>query len=189
MKRIICLFLLFFLSVGILAGCVESGISESKENLFQGDGFPQCLVGVWQSNKFGWAFKFEPDGTIRKFRHMLAREVDMVADRGVIDMKGPDEGTYALFVIGLCETDYEPRTRTLDVKVFLDHYQMQLPNVLLEGGSKDYFTGQVSEDCKTWNVKWRIDSWLEGADPPDPNLMKANIEPLVFTKLDITDKK
>lgn len=189
MKRMIYLFLAGFLSVGILTGCAESVVSKSKEDLFKGDGFPECLVGVWKSNNFGWAFRFEPDGTIRKFRHMLAREVDMVADEGVIDMKGPEEGTYALFVIGLCETNYEPRTRTLGVKVFLDHFEMKLPNGILEGGSKDYFTGQVSQDCKTWNVEWRIDSWLEGADPPDPNLMEANVEPLVFTKLDLSKKQ
>ncbi len=42
---------------------------------------------------------------------MLAREVDMVKDDGVIEMPGPDEGTYALFIIGLCEADYKPATR------------------------------------------------------------------------------
>jgi len=177
------------LLAAMLTGCDGSVGSASKGELFKGDGFPQCLVGVWKANRYGWAFKFEPDGSIRKLRHMLAREVDMVTDEGVIYMEGPKEGTYALFIIELCEANYEPDTRTLLVKVFLDQYEMVLPNGVLEGGSKDYFTGQVSEDCKTWNVEWRIDSWLKGSDHIDPNRMEANVEPLVFTKLDLTGKK
>lgn len=181
MKRIIYLLLAIFLSAEMLTGCNNSAISNKGKGHF-----PECIVGVWKSHDFGWAFKFEPDGTIRKFRHMIAREVDMVADDGIIEMTGPEEGTYALFVIGLCEADYESATRRLDVKVSLDHYEMKLPNGILEGRTEDYFTGQISEDCKTWNVEWRPYGWLEGADPLDPNLVEANPEPLVFTKLDLS---
>jgi len=189
MKRIMHLFLRGLILATILTGCVEPPKSKSEQNLSKGDAFPECLVGVWKANRYGWAFKFEPDGSIRRLRHMLAREVDMVTDEGVIYMEGPKEGTYAFFIIKLCEANYEPDTRTLGVKVFLDQYEMVLPNGVLEGGSKDYFTGQVSHDCKTWDVEWRIDSWLKGSDPIDPNRMEANIEPLVFTKIDLTNKK
>ena len=188
MKRIVYLFLAISLSAGMLTGCGEFISGKPKEPLFKGDEqFPECMVGVWKSHDFGWAFKFEPDGTIRKFRHMMAREVDMVADEGIIEMTGPEEGTYALFIIGLCEANYEPDTRRLDVAVILEHYEMKLPQGLLEGRGEDYFTGQIPEDCKTWNVEWRNYSWLEGADPPDPNLIEANPEPLVFTKVDFSE--
>jgi hypothetical protein len=59
----------------------------------------------------------------------------------------------------------------------------------LEGGSVDTFTGKVSEDCKTWDVQWNPDGWLKGADPTDPELVKKNVEPLVFTRLDLKAKE
>ena len=181
MKTKIILLVLIVLSLGMLTGC--SG-SYTDESLKSNDPFPECLVGIWKSNDFGWAFKFEPDGTIKKLRHMLARHVDM--DEGAVEMQGPEEGTYALYVMGSCETNYEPKTRSLEVVVVLEHYEMVLPHGVLEGNSVDYFTGQVSKDCKTWNVEWNPRSWLEGSDPVDPELMKENIHPLVFTKLDLT---
>lgn len=193
MKRIFSLFLVIFLSAGILAGCQEPVSGNSKEivsstSIVEGGGqFPESLVGVWKSNNYGWAFKFEPDGIIKKLRHNLVREVNINKEK-IIEMPGPEEGTYALFIMGLCETYYEPDTRNLEVTVFLDHYEIVLPNGVLEGRTEDYFTGQVSEDCKTWDVEWRPYGWLKGAAEPDPNLIEPYPEPLVFTKFDIVEK-
>lgn len=158
-----------------------------------GRGFPfqegrtvsACMVGVWKSNDFGWGFKFEPDGSIKKLRHMLAREVNM--DEGAVEMQGPEEGTYALFVMGDCKTNYEPKKRLLEVTVVLEHYEMVLPNGVLEGNSVDYFTGRVSRDCKTWKVDWYPRGWLKGSDPVDPDEWKFNKHPLTFTKLDLSN--
>jgi len=193
MKRVVYLFLLVSLLAGALAGCAES-IAErlekkrNHESVYVGSSeFPECLVGVWEANYFGWVFKFESDGTIKKLRHMIVRHVNLDEDEGVVNMTGPEGGT-ALFVMGRCETDYHPRSRTLDVTVFLDSYEMVLANGVLKGRCEDYFTGQISQDCTTWNVEWRPYGYLEGATPPDPNIVEANPEPLVFTKLDFSKK-
>ena len=168
------------LSLGTLTGCSGSYMDESLKS---NDPFPECLVGVWKSDNFGWAFKFEPDGSIKKIRHMLAREVNL--DEGAVEMQGPEEGTYALYVMGDCQSNYEPKTRTLKVIVVLEHYEMVLPNGVLEGNSVDIFTGQISKDCKTWNVEWNPRGWLKGSDPIDPEIMDANVHSLVFTKLEL----
>ncbi len=100
-------------------------------------------------------------------------------------MEGPDPGTFAYFAIGPCEAKYNPTNRQLSVKIFLDEFHMRLPNGDLEGRNEDYFDGPVSDDGRTWTVSWRSYSWLEGASPPDPNIIEANPEKLTFTKLDI----
>ena len=185
MKTKIILLALIVLSLEMLTGC--SGSVTDKPSVVKGGGqFPECLVGVWKPNKSNWIFKFEPDGTIKKLRHLMWNYVDM--DEPVVELKGPVEGTFALYAMGDCTTTYEPKTRTLNVTVILDGYVMQFPHGTLEGREEDYFTGQVSEDCKTWDVKWRHYGWLEGAIPPDSELIEANPASLVFTKLDLTKK-
>jgi hypothetical protein len=72
----------------------------------------------------------------------------------------------------------------IKVKIILDYYIMKLPGGELEGRAEDYFDGPVSEDGKTWTVKWREYSWLKGATPPDPNVIEANPTELIFSKLD-----
>ena len=187
MKRFLVILTVTLLASFVFTGCRgPADVDPDARSIVKGGGrFPECLVGVWTSDEHGWAFKFEPDGTVNKLRHMLARKVTLDEDDGIVEMQGPEEGTYALFVMGDCTTIYDPKKRILKVTVLLDHYEIILPNGVLEGGSKDTFTGQVSKDCKTWNVQWRPDSWLKGADPVDPELMKKNVEPLVFTKLDL----
>jgi len=145
--------------------------------------FPDFLVGVWQADKEDWAFKFEPDGSISKLVHVLAGPVKM--KEGGIYMNGPDPGTFAYFAMGRCEAKYNSTNRQLSVKIFLDAFQMRLPNGDLEGRNEDYFDGPVSDDGRTWTASWRDYSWLDGASPPDPNEIEANPEKLTFTKLDI----
>lgn len=191
MKRYLTFFAVMFLASFVITGCGEpSAVGPNSISIVKGGGqFPECLVGVWKSDNYGWAFKFEADGTINKLRHMLALHVTLDEDEGKIGMQGPEEGTFALFLMGDCTTIYEPDTRILEVTVLLEYYELILPHGVLEGGCVDTFTGQVSQDCKTWNVQWRPDSWLKGADPPDPELLKLNLEPLVFTKLDLKAKE
>ena len=72
----------------------------------------------------------------------------------------------------------------IKVKIIVDYYIMKLPAGDLEGRIEDYFEGPVCEDGKTWSVNLWDFSWLKDAATPDINLVKANPEPLVFTKLD-----
>jgi hypothetical protein len=148
--------------------------------------FPEVMVGVWEaevSEISKWGIKFEPDGSIRKIIHSLAGPVNL-SDEGIY-LEGPDPNTYAVFVIGPCEAKYYPKTDELKVKIILDHYEMKLPNGVLEGRIESYFSGPISNDGKTWTVSYRNYGWLEGANPPDPNIIEANPEKLIFTKLDI----
>jgi hypothetical protein len=178
----------------VLAGCavVLAGLvgcqndNRDVEVIIDGDGqFPESVVGVWEADtaEGKWAFKFERDGSILKIRHAFAGEVNL--REGGIYLEGPDPGTYALFVMGPCEAEYDANTRELSVKIILEHYVMKLPQGTLEGKCHDYFQGPVSEDGKVWKADWKNYGWLEGATPPDANIIEANPVPLVFTKLDI----
>jgi hypothetical protein len=170
-----------------IAGCGQqsekiSGQPQLESKETKDDVFPEFLVGVWRADRFNWAFKFEEDGSILRLEHMLAGKVKM-EEEGVY-MEGPDEGTFAVFVMGPCEAKYDPNSRRLSVKVTLEKFLMRLPQGDLEGRQEDYLDGPVSKDGKTWTVDWRCYSWLEGATPPDPNLVEAYPERLIFSKLD-----
>lgn len=153
-------------------------------NQAQWGAFPESMVGVWEASvdKYKWGIKFEPDGSILRLEHIFAGKVKM-EEEGIY-MEGPDEGTFAVFIMGPCEARYIPETRMIKVKIILDYYIMELPGGELEGRAEDYFEGPVSEDGKTWTVEWREYSWLKGATPPDPNLIEANPVELIFSKLD-----
>ena len=193
MNKILAL-LICFTFVSALAGCGPQRRLESKtpEDVLpeffgegRGDVFPEVMVGVWEAEiaNCKWAFKFERDGSILKIIHALAGEVDL-RQEGVY-LEGPDEGTYAVFMMGPCETEYNASKRELTVKIVLDYYQMVLPQGDLEGKSYDYFKGPVSEDGKIWKAEWLSYSWLEGADPPNADAIEAEPIPLVFMKLKI----
>jgi len=183
MKQLLALVVCAVLLSGLVS-CQDAnrGVKAGVE----GDGeFPEFLVGVWfcEGEDYNWGFRFEADGTISKVEHMLAGKMDM--EDGINYMEGPDEGTFALFVMGPCEAKYDPTNRRLSVKVVLERFHMRLPQGDLEGYNEDYFDGPVSENGKFWIVDWRDYSWLEGATPPDANLIEAHPERLIFTKLDI----
>jgi hypothetical protein len=120
-------------------------------------------------------------------KHNLAWHVDL-RDKDVY-MEGPTEDTYATFVMGKCMTTYEPQTRNLSVRVFLDDYVIKLPQGILKGHVEDFFTGKVSEDCQTWEVDWTTYGYLEGADPPDRAFIDDDPEELVFKKVDLNSVK
>ncbi len=175
----------------LLAGCVVvlMGIvgcqNDEKVNKTKTDGdkeFPEFLVGVWKSDQFNWGFKFERDGSISKLEHTMGMQINV--EEGGLYEEGT-EGSTGVYVLGPCEADYDPQTRQLKVKIILEHFRMEIPVGVVEGNSKDYFSGPVSEDGKVWRANWLNYGWIEGADRPDPNIIEANPVPLVFTPLDI----
>lgn len=145
--------------------------------------FPPSMVGVWQENEYNWAFKFEPDGSISKLMHMWGMR--MVVEDGGFYEEGKDGRFNAVYILGPCETHYNPDTNQLSVVITLDYYRMEMPPGVLEGKTKDYFDGPVSKDGKEWHVNWRNYGWLEGAASPDANIIEANPVKLVFTKLNL----
>ena len=187
MNKTLALFSCFIFVLGP-AGCKDAGRQDrvSEKAVVDGGRFPEVMVGVWEAEVPGgheWGFKFERDGSILKILHFFAGEVDL-REEGIY-LEGPDPGTYAVFVMGPCETEYSEDTRELKVKIILDYYQMILPQGELKGKSHDYFKGPLSEDGRTWKAEWRSYTWLEDATPPDINEIDANPELLVFTKIDI----
>ena len=161
---------LLFISAVLIAmtGCNEQNkIKQTDKQTV----FPPQLVGVWVAEKdFGvpqWGFKFEADGTISKFRHIIA---DYVDNNGKpVYLEGKDPNSYAEFVFGPVEADFDPKSKTLSVKVILKHYIMKMPAGQLQGHSDDYLSGTISPDWNTWNAQWIGYGWLDGATPPDVN--------------------
>ncbi len=173
----------FAVVLAVLVGCQD----EDKFNNVKIDGgseFPEFLAGTWKADKNDWQMSFEDDGRISSIVHFIWN-LPIDINEGGYFVEGPDEGTFALFVIGPCEAEYDKKTRELSVKIILDHYRIKLPQGTLEGKSHDFFEGPLSEDGKTWNASWKNYGWLEGASPPDANVIEANPVPLVFTKVDI----
>jgi hypothetical protein len=183
--------------LGMLAGCVVVmliffGCGQQSQKITnpaqvkseaQKYKFPPSMVGVWQENEYNWAFKFEPDGSISKLVHMWGMRM-VVEDGGFYEQS--KDGYYdAVYVLGPCETTYNPDTQQLSVVITLDYFRMGIPTDALEGKLQDYFDGPVSEDGKEWHANWRSYSWIEGARQPDANEIEANPVKLVFTKLDI----
>jgi len=146
--------------------------------------FPAFLVGVWQANAFNWAFKFEPDGKISRLTHTLG--VPMKVEEGSYYEQGP-ENSFGLYVLGPCDTSYDPNSKVLKVSVVMDYFRMEFPTDSIEGSARDVFEGPVSAKDLIWNVKWRSYATVEGASPPDVNEIDANPEILVFRKINLKE--
>jgi len=174
----------------IAMGCAlilfgAAGCQNSRKTGGDSVRFPDSVVGVWEvrSEDYQWGFKFECDGSISKMVHFLVGQLRL--SEGGKYMEGLDPNTYAVFMMGPCEADYDPEMRRLKVKVILDHYEMRLPDGVLSGRSEDYFDGIISETGKAWDAEWRSYGWLEGADPPDADYIETHPEPVQFIKLDL----
>ncbi len=186
------LIILACVGLGFFLGCQESA---KKTNLTSDDSneIPQVMAGVWEANipgytpgQFDWGIKFEPDGSITKIIHSLVGPVDLSVG-GIYD-EGPEKNTYAMFVMGPCEAKYNKKSKVLNVKIVLDYYEMQLPNGKLSGKVEDRFSGKISRDGKTWKAKWYNYGWLEGAEPPDIDLINKEPMEIVFHKVDLSVK-
>jgi hypothetical protein len=169
----------------------HDAIPDFFEGAAKGGAFPESMVGVWEAVVYEdtgskWGINFEPDGSIKKIVHSLAGPVE-IADGGVAG-NGPDKGTYYIFTVKPCESRYMPDTRTIKVKIIVDYYIMKLPSGEVEGRIEDYFEGPVSEDGKTWNVKWWSFGLIKDAAIPDINVIKADPTPLVFKKVERRSK-
>jgi hypothetical protein len=186
MKQFVVLALFSIVTAG-LTGC-QNDNKVNGSTVDGGGDFPEFLAGTWKADKYNWQIRFEKDGRISAIVHNIwALPIDI--NEGGFFTEGPDEGTHALFIIGPCEAEYDANTCELHVKIVLDHFSIKLPQGSLEGRSEDFFEGPVSEDGTTWKAEWKNYGWLEGADPPDANLIEANPIPLVFTKVKATSSK
>jgi uncharacterized protein YceK len=151
--------------------------------------YPPEVAGIWkaQGPDQEWAIKVERDGSISKVFHPLVGPI-RVAEGGA-NLEGPDKGTFALFVLGTCRSEYQPSGRILKAIVNLDSYHFKLPQGELQGRSETSFEGPVSSDGSTWTAKVRDYTVLEGADKPDRKAIDDNPETVVFQKVDASSFK
>lgn len=191
MKKMLIFFVLSW-SLFLIAGCQESAKKgKPVETTVKSDSnFPEFLVGVWEAevkaapqpeDTVRWGIKFEKDGSISKMDNPFAGKVNV--SEGYLYLEGPDESTFAYFIMGPCTTNYNKNTRILKVKIVIDEYMMKLPTGTLEGRVEAILEGPVSKNGKTWQADWFDFGWLEGADAPDPNIILANPVHLEFKKL------
>ena len=181
MKKFVFSALSFLLSV-IVLGC-QKGAFHNNGRIASDNDFPQVLVGTWKADQHDWQITFDPNGQVSSIVHTLWALPLSVKEGGYM-VEGPDEGTFAMFVLGRCKADYDNSTRRLDVEINLDDFTMKLPQGELEGRCQDFFKGTVSKNGRTWKANWFGYSWLEGAQPPNREEIEANPVPLVFTKVD-----
>lgn len=177
-------FLLACILMFFAAGCTTAS-RRSTENEIKKPSSYADIAGVWEaeSGRITWGFKMEPDGTITKVIHSMAGPMNV--SEGAVSIEGPEPNTYAFFVLGPYDVQYDKESRKLDLRIRLDQYYMKLPAGELLGRTEDRFTGIVSQNGKTWPVEWRSYGWLEGAAEPDVKEIDSNPEELVFRKVDI----
>ena len=131
-------------------------------------------AGIWMSDENDWIIKFEPDGTISKFRHHGGMEF-VVAEGGLTEQwRGSIEASYGL---GPCQAQYDPQTRELTVTIVIGNYIIVFPDGTMEGSFHDHFIGKISEDGTKWNATWVAQSAII-----DAGSNKMPPKQLIFTK-------
>lgn len=162
----------------LLLGCNSGHVIHSGTATY-----PPETAGIWktQDPQREWIIKVEPDGSISRVFHPLAGPIRIT--EGGANLEGPDPGTFAVFVMGECKTEYRPFGRILKATVNLENYHFKLPQGELQGRSESYFEGPVSKDGKTWTAKLRDFTYLDGADKPDRKMIEENPETIIFEKV------
>ncbi len=148
MKRLLLLFVCS-LSAFLFSGC-QSPIENTSgvEVIIDGDGqFPAFLVGRWKADKGGWEFVFEPDGTISSAVVSLGRVTMKPGQVTTTPMKLGGKG---VFEPGPWTVQYSQEQRELLVEIAIDHFRVELGDNVVQGQTRDFFVGSVSEDGQTW---------------------------------------
>ncbi len=174
----------------LFIGILLSGCGESNRQTGSGTNlYPPEVAGIWktQDPQREWILKIEPDGSISKIFHPLAGPIRIT--EGGANFEGPDPGTFAVFVMGECKTEYRSFGRILKATVNLESFHFKLPQGELQGRSESYFDGPVSKDGKIWTAKLRDFTYLDGADKPDRKAIQDNPETIVFEKMSVESIK
>ena len=149
MKQLV-VFAGFVVLLSGLVGCQKA--NRDVEVIIEGgDEFPEFLVGVWKSDKDGWEFVFEPDGTISSAVISLGRVRMKPGEVTTVPMKMGGKG---IFEPGEWVVHYVPAGRELMVEISLKNFYAKLGEDVLEGKSTDIFAGPVLQDDKVWQVNW-----------------------------------
>lgn len=160
--------------LSVLAGC--QGFAADKAS----DEFPDFLVGTWKADGKRWQITFQPGGSISSFNHQHI-SVPVEVERGGV-YEPLRKGAFAVYSLGPCDAEYNPRTRELSVRIVIDDFYMEFPLETHEGTMSDYFTGKVSADGRTWQGKWDSRIEIPTIGPTDPN--EIITKPIIFQKID-----
>jgi hypothetical protein len=143
-------FLLFYiLLAAALAGCQNSAAyKDGVEVTVDGDGqFPDFLVGTWKADEGGWEFVFEPDGKISSATVSIGRAKLQPGRTTTVPMQLGGKGVYKP---GPWSVQYSHEKRELIVEIAIDHFRVELGDNVIEGRTRDFFVGSVSEDGRLW---------------------------------------
>jgi hypothetical protein len=150
-----CCFLLFVYGCSDRTEEEESSDEQQKTTdkttAGEPNGFPGFLVGTWIANRGKWEFVFEPDGTISS----------AVIDNGLIRVNPRqrynrfDDGiVLKIYELGDWAVEYLQEENELTVEVVVDNYSLEKEGIVMEGNSRDWFIGEISEDRQSWTAEW-----------------------------------
>ena len=143
-------------SVILMCGCWGCNHTQTSPTCcyFEGYGpdssrrMPEALVGEWSLETKRWSFDIQPDGGITNIvRSALKTSVKFEPGK---DITLADEGTSKFrvyFLWGPCQAMYEPESRGVEIKLYIDIYRLTGPTFkTVEGTMVDTITGVLSED-------------------------------------------
>jgi hypothetical protein len=146
MKRFVLLLFYIFLAVEN-SGCRSSagnGVEVTIDGIEQ---FPNFLVGTWKAEEGGWEFVFEPDGKISSAVASIGRVKLQPGKTTTVPMQ---MGGKSVYKPGTWSVQYSHQQRELVVEIAIDSFRIELGNDVIEGRTRDFFVGSISEDGKSW---------------------------------------
>ena len=148
MKRFVFLLVYIFLAV-VISGCRGPAAANNGVEVIVDDGgqFPEFLVGTWKAESGGWEFIFETDGKISSAIVSIGRAKLQPGRTTTVPMQMGGKGVYKP---GLWTVQYSPQQRELVVEIAIDHFRVELGDNVIHGRTRDFFTGSVSPDGKSW---------------------------------------
>ena len=183
MKRI--LFLVCISLILFLGNCQEH--KNNVEVIIQdGIKFPNFLVGTWKADKGGWEIVFEPDGKISSAVISLGLVRIKPGQITTIPMKPGGKG---VFKPGKWTVQYLQKQRELIVEIVIDSFRAELGDDIVQGSTRDFFIGPVSQDGNLWWVeRYTFPEYIADTEsyhnyklPFDPN--ENPWESLIFEKI------
>jgi hypothetical protein len=184
MKRILLLSVCS-LSVLFLGNC-HGDINSVEVIIDNGGEFPSFLVGTWKANNGGWEIVFEKDGTISSAVISLGLVRMIPGQTTTIPMKLGGKG---VFQPGIWTVQYLQEQRELIVEIVIDNFHTELGDDTVQGRTRDFFIGPVSQDGTLWWVeRYTFPEYIVDTEiyhnyklPFDPN--ENPWESLIFEKI------
>ena len=133
----------------LLCGCRNPVASEKAMEVIieGGESFPDFLVGTWKSDRGGWEFVFEPDGTISSAVISLGRVRIKPGQVTTVPMQLGGKG---IFKPGPWTVQYSYEQRQLIVDIKIDDFRTELGEGVVKGKTQDVFVGSISGDGRLW---------------------------------------